>query len=193
MTQPATPQFEPGRVYRTQELARWSANAPRLAKRMVKEGALVPLARGLFVHPRRGRFGEVPPRDDELLRAFLDGGPFVITGPERWNTLGLGATALFATPLVYNTKRSGSFSLGGRGFHLRRVAFPVTPTPEWYVVDLFENAARAGISRDVLTAALKRALASGRFNAGRLRQSAERYATRATKAYLEVAMKAGHA
>ena len=47
------------------------------------------------------------------MRAFLDGGRFVFTGPERWNALGLGTTALFATPLVYNTRRSGTFELGG--------------------------------------------------------------------------------
>ena len=82
----------------------------------------------------------------------------------------------------YNTKRSGTFTLGGRGFQLRRVAFPPTPTPEWYVVDLFENFAQAGVSRSELTAALKRALAARRFDAHLLRETAERYATRATKA-----------
>src|SRR3990170_8802520 len=81
-------------------------------------------AHGLFVHPRRGRFGVVPPSDEELLRAFLCGAPFVLTGPDRWNALGLGTTAVFAAPLVYNTKRSGTFELGGRRFVLRRVAFP---------------------------------------------------------------------
>jgi hypothetical protein len=55
------------------------------------------------------------------MRAFLDGGPFVFTSPERWNALGLGSTAVFAAPLVYNTKRSGAFELGGRRFVLRRV------------------------------------------------------------------------
>ena len=134
------PQLRPGRAYRTKDLAAWSANAPRLAKRLVREGQLVPLAHGLFVHPRRGRFGDVPPTDEEVMRAFLDGGRFVFTGPERWNALGLGSTAMFATPLVYNTKRSGTFELGGRRYVLRRVAFPDRPTAEWFVIDLFENA-----------------------------------------------------
>lgn len=44
-----------------------------------------------------------------------------------------------------------------------------------------------------LTATLKRALAAGRFDADRLRETAERYATKATRAHLEVAMEAGHA
>ena len=113
---PATthPPLRPGRAYRTKDLSAWGANSPRLAKRLVREGRLVELAHGLFAHPRKGRFGVVPPSDEEVMRAFLDGGRFVFTGPDRWNALGLGTTALFATPLVYNTKRSGTFKLGGR-------------------------------------------------------------------------------
>ena len=57
MTAPAHPQLEPGRVYRTRDLAAWSANAPRLAKRLVRDGALLPLANGLFAYPKRSRFG----------------------------------------------------------------------------------------------------------------------------------------
>lgn len=96
MAPAAQPRLEPGRVYRTRELRSWSANAPRLAKRLVREEALVPLAHGLFDHPKRGRFGVVPPSDEEVMRAFLDGGSFLFTGPERWNALGLGTTALFS-------------------------------------------------------------------------------------------------
>ncbi len=75
--------LEPGRVYRTGDLAAWSTNAPRLARHLVEQGALVPLAHGLFVHPRRGRFGLVPPVDEEVMRAFLGGAPFVFTGAAR--------------------------------------------------------------------------------------------------------------
>ena len=57
------------------------------------------------------------------MRAFLAGSPFVITGPCVWNALGLGTTAVHADTLVYNTKRSRTFELGGRSFRLRRVAF----------------------------------------------------------------------
>lgn len=182
MTAPAQPSLEPGRVYRTRDLASWSANAPRLAKRLVQEGTLVPLAHGLFAHPRRGRFGVVPPGDEEVMRAFLDGGRFLFTGPERWNSLGLGTTALFAAPLVYNTKRSGAFELGGRRFILRRVAFPDNPTPEWFVVDLLENAERAGASRAEIAQALRRSVMSGAFDSERLRAMARQYGTRATQA-----------
>lgn len=187
MTLAAKPNLDPGKVYRTRDLKRWGANAPRLAKRLVQSGELVPLAHGLFAHPKRGRFGTVPPSDEEMLRAFLDDSPFVLTGPDRWNALGLGTTAVFAEPLVYNQKRSGRFVLGGRAFQLRRVAFPETPTPEWYVVDLLEHAGQAGAARSDVANALARALVSGRFDRDRLRMAAARYATRATRELLESA------
>jgi hypothetical protein len=169
-------------VYRTRDLAAWSANAPRLARRLVRDGALLPLAHGLFAHPKRSRFGVVPPSDEELMRAFLGGAPFVFTGPDRWNSLGLGTTAVFAAPFVYNTKRSGTFDFGGRHFVLRRVAFPEDPPPEWFVVDLLEHADQAGASRSEVAAALARALARGTFDRQRLRDMAKRYTTKATQA-----------
>ena len=190
MSAPAQPHLEPGRVYRTRDLAAWGANAPRLAKRLVREGALTQLTHGLFSHPRRGRFGPVPPADDELMRAFLDGGPFLFTGPDRWNALGLGSTAVFSAPLVYNTKRSGTFELGGRRFTLRRVPFPENPLPEWFVVDLFENADQAGVSRADLAAALARALGRRSFGRKRLREMAQRYGTKATQTLVESAISA---
>lgn len=182
------PQLRPGRAYRTKDLAAWSANAPRLAKRLVREGQLVPLAHGLYVHPRRGRFGDVPPADEEVMRAFLDGGRFVFTGPERWNALGLGSTAMFVAPLVYNTKRSGTFELGGRRYVLRRVAFPDRPTAEWFVVDLFENAKSAGADPRELARALRRAVDTSSFDARRLRDLAQRYGTRRTRALVQCAL-----
>lgn len=186
----AAPRLEPGRVYRTRELAMWSANAPRLARRLVDEGALVPLAHGLFAHLRPSRFGPVPPRDEEIMRAFLDGGPFVFTGPERWNALGFGTTAVFAVPLVYNTKRSGTFTFGNRRFVLRRVAFPENPPAEWFVVDLFEHADQAAASPTDLAMALERALAQGRFDRDRLLELARRYGSRVTQSLIAGALAA---
>jgi hypothetical protein len=190
MPAPSQPQLEAGRVYRTRDLAAWGANAPRLAKRLVRDGVLVSLGRGLFVRPKRGRFGVVPPADNEIMRAFLDGTPFVLMGPERWNTLRLGTTAMFAAPLVCNTKRSGTFEIGSRRFILRRVAFPARPTPDWYVIDLFEHAAEAGSSRPELAAALARAVGRGRFDCDLLLLMARRFGTRPTQVLVEAAVRA---
>jgi hypothetical protein len=188
MTAAAQPTFEPGRVYRTRELGKWSANAPRLAQRLVRDGQLVQLAHGLFAAPRRSRFGVVPPTDEALLRAFLDGGPFVFTGPERWNALGLGTTAVFATPLVYNTKRSGLFVFGGRQFLLRRVAFPEMPSAEWFVVDLFENAEQAAAAPEDLKGALEAALRAGKFDRNQLASMSTRYGSRRTQSLVSAAL-----
>jgi hypothetical protein len=182
MVASANPKLEPGRVYRTRDLTAWSTNAPRLAKRLVQEGKLVPLAQGLFAHQRQSRFGAVPPSDEELMRAFLDGSPYVFTGSDRWNALGLGTTGVSASPFVYNTKRSGTFHFGGRRFVLRRVAFPENPPPEWFVVDLLEHADQAGASRNELSASLAKALARGAFSREQLLEMAKRYATKATQA-----------
>jgi hypothetical protein len=179
-----------GRVYRTRDLASLSANAPRLAKRLTREGRLMRLAHGLFACPTQSRFGPVPPSDEKVIRVFLDGSPFVFTGPDRWNALGLGSTALYTAPLVYNTKRSGTFILGGRRFILRRVAFPRKPTSEWYIVDLFEHADQAGVSTEALCASLAQALRRKRFDAAQLTKAARAYGSKRTQALLVAVVQA---
>ncbi len=116
------------------------------------------------------------------MRGFLDGAPYTFTGPQYWNTLGLGSTAMFASTLVYNTKRSGEFTLGSKRFVLRRVAFPRKATAEWFVVDLLENHVSAGVSSETLEANLVDALRMNRFDAERLAQMAKRFGTLATQA-----------
>jgi hypothetical protein len=190
MSVAAQPILEPGRVYRTRELGQWSANPPRLAQRLVRAGRLVQLAHGLFAAPRRSRFGDAPPTDEALLSAFLDGTPFVRTGPERWNALGLGTSTVFATPLVYNTKRSGRFSFGGRQFLLRRVAFPEAPSPEWFVIDLFENAEMAAASPTELAAALQAALRDARFDRAQLATMSSRFGSKRTQVLVTRALDA---
>ncbi len=184
--------LEPGHVYRTRDLSQWTSNPARLARRLVERGQFTPLAQGLFVHPRQSRFGAVPPADEEVMRAFLNG-PFVLTGPERWNALGLGTSAAFAAQLVYNTKRSGEFTFGGRRFLLRRVAFPEHPSPEWFVVDLFQHAEQAAADRDDLTTALASAVRSRRFDPELLRSMAREYGSLDTQARVASALDSSQA
>lgn len=179
-----------GRVYRTRDLARWTRNPTRLAVRLVEHGALRRLGHGLYMRPRPSRFGAVPPRDEDLLRAFLRDTPFVVTGPPAWNALGLGSTALHADTLVYNTKRSGTFQLGGRTFRLRRVAFPENPPAEWFVVDLLQHAGEAAVSRQAVVEAVERSLDAGNLDANRLRAVAERYAHKSVRTLLDTMLAA---
>jgi hypothetical protein len=188
MTAPAQPELEKGRVYRTRDLARWGRNPARLARRLVREGKLREAAHGLYYTPVASKFGPAPVADEVLLRAFLGGGPFLISGPPRWNALGLGSTAMFAKSLVYNTQRTGEFMLDGRGFVLRRVYFPERPSPEWFVVDLLRHHEMAGVALSELLANLVRALREGHFDAARLREMAETYGTKATLAAVDACM-----
>ena len=188
MSTAAQPQLEPGRAYRTRDLRRWSANPTRLARRLVDEGKLREAAHGLYYAPVQTKFGPTPAADEELLRAFLGGEPFLVTGPPRWNALGLGSTAMFAMTLVYNTRRTGEVVLGGRRFLLRRVYFPEDPSPEWFIVDLLQHHDMAGVALSELWAGLVGTLRLGRWDRERLREMAEAYGTKATLALVEDAL-----
>lgn len=189
MTQAARPELEPGRVYRTRDLRCFGANPTRLAKRFVREGKLRQAAHGLFYVPVPSRFGAAPPSEIEILRTFFAGSPFLISGPPKWNALGLGATAMFAATLVYNTKRTGEFTFDGRRYLLRRVLFPENPVPEYFVVDLLQQHDMAGMSLAELERGLVATLKDGRWNRDALLEMAERYGTKATLALVERALR----
>ncbi len=170
-------------VFRTGDLR--SSNPARLASRLVAEGRAVKLANGLYAKRRASRFGSLPPSPSEVMRVFLqgrEGRDWIFSGPEIWNALGLGSTAVFPETLVYNRKRTGSFRFGGMPFRLRRVAFPPRPRQEWFVVDLFQHAAEAGVDREELTQRLRAAVVEGRFDAERLLADAAEFGTKDTQA-----------
>ncbi len=133
-----------------------------------------------------GKFGRAPRTEDQILRAFFGDQPFVRTGPERWNALGLGSTAMFARPLVYSRRHEGTFLQ----FELRIEDFPDDPPAEWFVVDLLNHADEAGASRTDLAAALVQALAHGTFDRGWLFEMAETYGSRSTWAIVQAAIQA---
>jgi hypothetical protein len=189
MSTPIQPDLEPGRAYRTRDLRRWSVNPTRLARRLVGEGKLREAAHGLYYAPIPTRFGPAPASDEELLRAFLGGEPFLVTGPPAWNALGLGSTAMFAVTLVYNTRRSGELQLGGRRFLFRRVYFPEKPTAEWFIVDLLQHHDMAGVGLTALRVGLVATLRSGRWDRARLREMADAYGTKATLAVVDAALR----
>ncbi len=185
MTAPAQPELTAGRAYRTRDLSPWSRNPARLAQRLVREGRLREAAHGLYYAPVPSKFGPAPAPDEVLLRAFLDDEPFLVSGPPRWNALGLGSTAMFASTLVYNKRRTGKFTLAGHPFFLRRVYFPTQPSPEWFVVDLLKHHDMAGVALSELRTNLVTTLRLGRWNTSRLREMASTYGTKAISALVE--------
>lgn len=189
MSTAARPDLQPGHAYRTRDLRQWSANPTRLARRLVNEGRLREAAHGLYYAPIPTRFGPTPAPDEELLRAFLGGERFLVTGPPCWNALGLGATAMFAVKLVYNNYRSGEFIIDRRRFLLRRVYFPETPTAEWFIVDLLQHHGMAGVGLSVLREGLVATLRMGRWNRERLLEMARTYGTKATLTFVEESLR----
>ena len=186
----AAPRLQAGRVYRTRDLRRYEKNPTRLAGKLVDEGRLRRLRKGLYYAPRQGAFGEAPPTEEAVLRGFFGGRRYLRTGPSVWSALGLGATAVEVLPLVYNDVRTGEVQLGKRRFELRRVRFPRKPSAEYLVIDLLDNAGRAGLDLEVARKALAAAVRAGRFDRGRLRSMAEEYGGRASREKVQEALDA---
>ncbi|MFT5206770.1 MAG: hypothetical protein ACI9CF_000510 [Candidatus Omnitrophota bacterium] len=132
--------LKPGRVYRRSELERWSNSVDRHLKLLVEDESLCKLAQGMYSCPAKASFGNIPPEDGVLVRAFLKSDDFLLASPNHYNSLGVGTTQLYNKSVVYNHKRHGRFTLGGKEFyfHLKH-KFPKKLSEEFLLVDLMNN------------------------------------------------------
>lgn len=129
-----------GHVYRREDLSEWSNAIDRHLDKLVEEGGLEKLSRGLYYVPKRSVFGKVPPDEDVLVRGFLKDDRFLLVSPNSYNSLGVGTTQLYNKKVVYNHKRHGRFRLGNREFEFqRKYDFPLKMTQEFLLVDLTNN------------------------------------------------------
>lgn len=132
--------LRPGQVYRRQDLEKWSTSIDRHLKVLVEEGRLEKVGAGLYMAPRPTRFGKAPAAADKLVGAFLKDDRFLVVSPSAFNGLSVGATQMHNVPVVYNLKRHGRFSLGGRTFDFRKKAsVPTRLTEEVLMVDLLQS------------------------------------------------------
>ena len=132
--------LQPGRVYQRKGLARWSNAIDRHLKELLADGTLVKLSQGLYYCPKKTAFGHAPPEEIALIRAFLNDDRFLITSPNVYNGLGIGATQLYNQTVVYNHKRHGQLTLGKRTFYFRKKAFfPLELSKEFLLIDLVNN------------------------------------------------------
>lgn len=113
-------QLQPGEVDRRRDLAKWSVNLDRHVRRLVQEGHLESVSRGLYLAPRQTRLGRAPARPEKLIEAFLKDDRFLLMSPNVFNGIGVGTTQLYNEPVVYNLRRHGRFELGGRPYDFRR-------------------------------------------------------------------------
>lgn len=177
----------PGQVYRRADLAALSTNVDRHLAKLVADGQLKKLSHGMYAAPKITAFGEAPPEAASLLRTFLKDDHFVVYGPSQFNALGLGTTQLYNRVVVFNRKRVGEFTLGGRTymFHRWREA-PKQLTPEFLVVELLNRLDELAEDRDQVLVNLKEKLPG--FNRRKLLLAASRYGTMSTQRKLEKLM-----
>lgn len=151
--------LRPGQVYRRKDLARWSNAVDRHLRLLLDEGKLEKVGAGLYMAPRKTRFGLASAKPEKLVATFLGDDRFLMVSPNAYNSLGLGTTQLYNEPVVYNRKRHGHFKLDGRPYDFRMRAFvPSRLTEEFLLVDLLHNLDRLPEDRTaVLPKALKRA------------------------------------
>lgn len=132
--------LRPGQVYRRADLARWSNAVDRHLGQLLDEGKLVKVSGGLYMTPKKTRFGDAPAEPGKLVERFLKDDRFLMVSPSAYNGLGVGATQLYNETVVYNAKRRGVHELDGRRFDFRmKPFFPGKATEEFLLVDLVDN------------------------------------------------------
>jgi len=166
--------LRPGRVYRREDLTRWSTAVDRHLKQLIGDGTLTKLGAGLYACPKKTVFGNAPAEDGELVASFLKDRRFLLASPNAYNSLGVGTTQLYGQTVVYNHKRHGHFSLGGRSFDFRvKPSFPRRLTGEFLLVDLVNNIDRLAESRNEVLARVKERARS--YDTPRLKRTARAY------------------
>lgn len=149
--------LRPGQVYRREELTKWSNAVDRHLKQLQEDGTLTKLSGGLYYCPKKTPFGKAPAEDAKLVEAFLKDDRFLLTSPNAYNSLGVGATQLYNKTIVYNHKRHGQFELGARLFDFRvKPYFPKALTKEFLLVDLVNNLDRLAENTDRLLDGVKK-------------------------------------
>ncbi len=174
--------LRPGQVYRREDLVQWSNAVDRHLKQLTSDGTLTKLAGGLYLCPQQTAFGKAPPEDSKLVETFLRDRRFLLASPNAYNQLGVGTTQLYNQTVVYNHKRHGRFSLGGREFDFRaKQTFPEKLTKEFLLVDLVNNLDHLGEDPDEVLERVKRQVTF--YDASKLERFARDYGKVRTKKF----------
>ncbi len=176
-----------GQVYRRSELAAFSTNVDRTLQSLVKEGLLKKLSTGLYLAPKKTVFGDALPDENSLLETFLNDDHFVVYSPSQFNSLGLGSTQLYNSRIVFNRKRTGELTVGGRpySFKLWREA-PKALSEEFLVVEFLNRINELAEDRETLLERLKEKLPT--FNRAKLNNAASRFGTLSAQKKLKTLM-----
>lgn len=184
--------LRPGQVYRRAELAQWSTSVDRHLKEALATGVLTKLAGGLYYAPKQTAFGAAPAEDEKLVATFLKGGRFLMASPNAYNGLGVGTTQLHNKTVVYNHKRHGKFTLGGRTYEFRmKPAFPRKLSREFLLVDLVNNVRQLGEDPGDVLARVKDRLPAS--DSSRLKAAVRSYGSERAKRFFAQALDGGQA
>ena len=148
------------------------------------KGAVQKLSAGLYVKPEQSRFGELPPDDKELVRAFLNNNRFLLMSFNYYTSLGLGLTQLYNEVLVYNRRRHGKVKLGSKEFVFKNMPeFPQKLSREFLLIDMLNNLKSLGEdSSEVLKQLQKK---KDDFNMRKTSLMAKRYGKVSTKNFIK--------
>lgn len=181
----------PGHVYRRADFVDTSSNVDRHLCELLAGGQLKKLYQGVYFAPRTTPFGEAPPDEKSLLRAFLKDDHFVVYSQNQFNMLGLGTTQLYNESLVFNRKRVGKFTLGGRTYtFLRWREAPKELTAEFLVVQLLNRLDYLAEDHNRVLKRLEEKLTQ--FNARKLMYASSHYGTLSTQKRLNRMMHHEH-
>ncbi len=174
-----------GRTYRREMLVPFSKAIDRDLMKLTQQGILEKVGSGLYYKPATSRFGNLPPRDEELIKHFLRDNVFLLYSWNQYNTLGLGLTQLYNRLVVYNYKRHGLFQLAEKTFDFRRPArgFPKEVTVEFLLVDLVNNLNELAENTQAIKIQIKERIA--KFNSKKLAYYVKSYGKVATQRFFE--------
>jgi hypothetical protein len=169
-----------GHVYRREDLLSDSNAVDRHLKQLLEAGDLEKLAQGLYYAPKSSAFGRVPPKDEDLVEAFLKDENFLLLSPNSYNSMGLGTTQLYNKTVVYNHKRHGLFKLGNRNFEFRmKPRFPKKVDKEFLLVDLLNNLDSLAEDKDAILVNTEHQL--DKFEVSKLLKTVSAYGAARTK------------
>lgn len=177
--------LSPGKLYSWNVLKKYSNSPGRDLKRLVDYGLLRKVGPGLYLLPKKGRYGAVPPSEFQLVRELLKTDDFLMFSTNQYNTLGLGLTQLKNEVVVYNHKRHETVLLSGREFHFKRPnnLFPNKLTKEFLLLDLMNNLKYVGEPEAALKDKVVRAVLADKFNMELLLNLVNKYGKVGTKKF----------
>jgi hypothetical protein len=177
-----------GELYSWADLTEYSKSPGRDVKRLLDEELLKKVGPGLYLSPKKGRFGTVPASAQQLINSFLKTDDFLLVSPNYYNGLGLGLTQLKNEVFVYNKKRHGDVKLSNRTYHfkVKVKGYPKELTNEYLLVDLVNNLDEVGESPSLLLKNVADSVQANEFNNTQLFILAKQYGHVYTKKFFSV-------